>query len=146
MHLSAKPATWRIAGLRTGLDGFSTTGPNPDGSRIADVTVDCLKEAKLKAADIELIKLQAAGSPGTDLAEANALRTVFGQQMPPLISLKPGLGHTLGASGLAELSALLACLDADKIPATAGFSKVDPKSPCSRSVAAPNTSSVPCST
>lgn len=127
VHLSAKPATWRIAGLRTGLDGFSTTGPNPDGSRIADVTVDCLKEAKLKAADIELIKLQAAGSPGTDLAEANALRTVFGQQMPPLISLKPGLGHTLGASGLAELSALLACLDADKIPATAGFSKVDPE-------------------
>jgi 3-oxoacyl-[acyl-carrier-protein] synthase-1 len=102
VHLSAKPATWRIAGLRTGLDGFSTTGPNPDGSRIADVTVDCLKEAKLKAADIELIKLQAAGSPGTDLAEANALRTVFGQQMPPLISLKPGLGHTLGASGLAD--------------------------------------------
>lgn len=127
VHLSAKPATWRIAGLRTGLDGFSTTGPNPDGSRIADVTVNCLKEANLKAADIELIKLQAAGSPGTDLAEANALRSVFGQNMPPLLSLKPGLGHTLGASGLAELAALLACLDADKIPATAGFSKVDPE-------------------
>jgi len=127
VHLCAKPATWRIAGLRTGLDGFSTTGPNPDGSRIADVTVDCLKEANLKPADIELIKLQAAGSPGTDLAEANALRSVFGQNMPPLLSLKPGLGHTLGASGLAELAALLACLDADKIPATAGFFKVDPE-------------------
>lgn len=127
VSLSAKPATWRIAGLRTGLDGFSTTGPNPDGSRIADVTVDCLKEANLKAVDIELIKLQAAGSPGTDLAEANALRSVFGQHMPLLLSLKPGLGHTLGASGLAELAALLACLDADKIPATAGFSKVDPE-------------------
>jgi 3-oxoacyl-[acyl-carrier-protein] synthase-1 len=127
VHLSAKPATWRIAGLRTGLDGYSTTGPNPDGSRIADVAVDCLKEANLKAADIELIKLQAAGSPGTDLAEANALRSVFGQRMPPLLSLKPGLGHTLGASGMAELATLLACLDADKIPATAGFSKVDPE-------------------
>jgi 3-oxoacyl-[acyl-carrier-protein] synthase-1 len=127
VHLSATPATWRIAGLRTGLDGYSTTGPNPDGSRIADVAVNCLKEANLKAADIELIKLQAAGSPGTDLAEANALRTVFGQRMPPLLSLKPGLGHTLGASGMAELAALLACLDADKIPATAGFTKVDPE-------------------
>lgn len=127
VHISAQPATWRIAGLRTGLDGFSTTGPNPDGSRIADVTVDCLKEANLQAADIELIKLQAAGSPGTDLAEANALRSIFGQRMPPLLSLKPGLGHTLGASGIAELAALLACLNADKIPATAGFSKVDPE-------------------
>ena len=127
VRLSAEPARWRIAGLRTGLDGFSTTGPNPDGSRIADVAVDCLKEANLQAADIELIKLQAAGSPGTDLAEANALRSVFGQRMPPLLSLKPGLGHTLGASGVAELAALLACLDADKIPATAGFAKVDPE-------------------
>jgi len=127
VHLRAKPATWRIAGLRTGLDGYSTTGPNPDGSRIADVAVDCLNEANLKAADIELIKLQAAGSPGTDLAEANALRSVFGQQMPPLLSLKAALGHTLGASGMAELAALLACLDADKIPATAGFTKVDPE-------------------
>ena len=127
VRLTAKPATWRIAGLRTGLDGYSTTGPNPNGSRIADVTVDCLKDAKLEAAEIELIKLQAAGSPGTDLAEANALRSVFGQHMPPLISLKPAFGHTLGASGLAELAALLACLDADKIPATSGFSKVDPE-------------------
>jgi len=127
VRLSARPATWRLAGLRTGLDGHSTTGPNPDGSRIADLMVNCQKDAKLKSGDIELIKLQAAGSPGTDLAEANALRSVFGQNMPPLISLKPALGHTLGASGLAELAALLACLDADKTPATAGFSKVDPE-------------------
>ena len=127
VYLSAKPSTWRIAGLRTGLDGYSTTGPNPDGSRIASVAVDCLKEANLPAADIELIKLQAAGSPGTDLAEANALRQIFGNTLPPLLSLKPYLGHTLGASGMAELAALLACLDADKIPATAGFSKVDPE-------------------
>lgn len=127
VRLSAEPARWRIAGLRTGLDGHSTTGPNPDGSRIADVAVGCLNEAKMKSVDIELIKLQAAGSPGTDLAEANALRRVFGQNMPPLLSLKPGLGHTLGASGIAELAALLACLDDDKIPATAGFAKVDPE-------------------
>lgn len=127
VRLAAKPGRWRIAGLRTGLDGHSTTGPNPDGSRIADVTVNCINDAKMKSADIELVKLQAAGSPGTDLAEANALRSVFGQAMPPLISLKPGLGHTLGASGLAELAALLACLEADKIPATAGFAESDPE-------------------
>ncbi|NTV70693.1 MAG: beta-ketoacyl synthase [Azonexaceae bacterium] len=127
VRLTASPATWRLAGLSTGLDGHSTTGPNPDGSRIAEVMAGCMHDANLQPDDIELIKLQAAGSPGTDLAEANALRSVFGQHMPPLISLKPALGHTLGASGLAELAALLACLDADKIPATAGFSKVDPE-------------------
>ena len=127
VRVSAAPASWRIAGLRTGLDGHSITGPNPDGSRIADVTVDCLSDAKMESGDIDLIKLQAAGSPGADLAEANALRRIFGQDMPPLLSLKPALGHTLGASGLVELAALLACLDAERIPATAGFAEADPE-------------------
>lgn len=127
VRLSAAPARWRIAGLRTGLDGYSTTGPDPAGGPIASAAVDCLQEAKITAADIDLVKLQAAGSPGTDLAEANALRQVFAQRMPPLLSLKSAIGHTLGASGIAELVALLACLDAEHIPATAGFSRVDPE-------------------
>jgi 3-oxoacyl-[acyl-carrier-protein] synthase-1 len=43
--------------------------------------------------------------------------------MPPLLSLKPYLGHTLGASGIAELVTLLACLTQDQIPATARLQK-----------------------
>ncbi len=127
IHLSAQPGPWRIAGLRTGIDAYSTTGPDPEGTPIANVAVDCLNEAKICAADIELVKLQAAGSPGTDLAEANALRRIFTGEMPALLSLKSAIGHTLGASGIAELSALLACLDQNQIPATQGFSEPDPE-------------------
>ncbi len=127
VHLSARPGTWRIAGLSAGLDAYSTTGPDPQGGPIAAAAVHCLKTAKTEPADIQLIKLQAAGSPGTDLAEANALRQVFGDPLPPLVSLKPYLGHTLGASGIAELSALLACLDAGFIPGTPGFSEIAPE-------------------
>ena len=127
VRLSAKPGPWRIAGLRTGLDGYSTTGPDPDGGPIAKTAIASLKAANVGPAEIDLVKLQAAGSPGTDLAEANALHKVFGCEMPPLLSLKPALGHTLGASGIAELAALLACLDGETIPATAGFTEADPE-------------------
>lgn len=127
VRLSATPGPWRIAGLRTGIDAYSMTGPDPEGGPLAGVMAGCLQEAGLAPADIELIKLQAAGSPGTDLAEANALRRVFTSAMPHLLSLKSALGHTLGASGIAELVALLACLDADRIPATAGFADPDPE-------------------
>lgn len=127
VHLSSRPATWRISGLRTGIDAYSTTGPDPQGGPIAQLAVDCINEAKIKAGDIELVKLQAAGSPGTDLAEANALRQIFGNRQPLLLSLKPYLGHTLGASGIAELVALLACLTTDQIPTTPGFRKMDPE-------------------
>lgn len=127
VRLSSQPAGWRISGLRTGIDAYSTTGPDPQGGPIAELLRDCLDEAGLTTKKIELVKLQAAGSPGTDLAEANALRQVFGHAMPPLLSLKPALGHTLGASGIAELAALLACLDSEHLPATGGFSRVDPQ-------------------
>ena len=127
IHLTAKPTPWRLAALRTGIDAWSITGPDPDGGPIAELLDECLQEAGLAATDIDLVKLQAAGSPGTDQAEANALRQVFATTMPPLVSLKSSLGHTLGASGVAELAALLACLDGDCLPATAGFANTDPE-------------------
>lgn len=126
IRLCATPTPWRLAAVRTGIDAWSITGPDPDGGPIAGLLGECLKEAGLAAGDIDLIKLQAAGSPATDLAEANALRQVFTTRLPPLLSLKSSFGHTLGASGVAELAALLACLDSDQVPATAGFATADP--------------------
>lgn len=125
VRLSARIGPWQIAGQRNGLDGYSATGPDPAGAPIARVMSDCLHAAGLTPADIDVVKVQAAGSPGTDLAEARALHQVFGPAMPPLLSLKPALGHTLGASGIAELAALLACLEAGQLPATAQFAKID---------------------
>ena len=126
IRLSAAPGPWKIAGVASGLDAYSTTGPDPEGGPIANMISDCLRAAGTSPAAIDLIKLQAAGSPGSDLAEANALRQIFTDEaMPPLLSLKPALGHTLGASGIAELAALLACLDAGQIPATANYRDMD---------------------
>lgn len=125
VRLTAQPGPWQIVGQRNGLDGYSTTGPDPAGNPIARVMTDCLHAAGLTPADIDLVKVQAAGSPGTDLAEARALHQVFGPAMPPLLSLKPALGHTLGASGIAELAALLACIEAGQVPATAQFAEPD---------------------
>lgn len=125
VRLSAAPGPWKIAGVASGLDAYSTTGPDPDGGPIAGVMREALQAGGTPPAAIDLVKLQAAGSPGSDLAEANALRQVFAEAMPPLLSLKPALGHTLGASGIAELAALLASLDAGRIPATANYGEPD---------------------
>ena len=56
IRLSATPSRWKIAGLASGLDGYSTTGPDPEGGPIARVMADCLRDAQLTAGDIELIK------------------------------------------------------------------------------------------
>ena len=103
---------WRIAGSALGVDGHSPTGPAPDGARIAAVLDRALRAAALAPADIDLLKPHCGGLTATDEAEARALATVFGTRLPVQMALKPCLGHTLGASGMAETTALLGALAA----------------------------------
>ncbi|PKO57551.1 MAG: hypothetical protein CVU25_07600 [Betaproteobacteria bacterium HGW-Betaproteobacteria-19] len=102
---------WHIAACRLGIDGHSPTGPAPDGSVIATVIRSALADAGLHAADIGLLKPHAGGLDATAAAEAHALTAVFGSTQPRQLDFKAALGHTLGASGLAELGLLLATLD-----------------------------------
>lgn len=118
---------WRLAGLDMRLDAHSMTGPRPDGAIIAEAMQRAMAQAGLTSHSIDLVKLQASGNPGTDQAEAAAISNVFGNAVPALLSLKPYFGHTMGASGAVELSALLACLDRGWLPATPGFAEVDPE-------------------
>lgn len=111
--LSAAPQPGaRIAACRLGVDGYSATAPAPDGSAIETVIAAALADAGLSAHDIDLIKPHRGRLAGTDDAEAAALARVFGTTPAAEIALKRQLGHTLGASGLAELTAVLAMLDA----------------------------------
>ena len=43
------------------------------------------------------------------------------------MSFKGAIGHTLGASGPAELALLLAALARGRVPATSGFRHADPE-------------------
>lgn len=110
--LTATPGPgWHIAACRLGIDGHSPTGPSPDGSVIATVIRSALADAGLQPAAIDLLKPHAGGLDATAAAEACALEAVFGAALPPRTDFKAGLGHTLGASGLAELGLLLATAD-----------------------------------
>ena len=69
-----------------------------------------LMNSGVAAPAVDLIKVQAAGSPENDAVEAQGLRDAF-LRVPPLVSLKAAIGHTMGASGAAEVALLTACLD-----------------------------------
>ena len=93
-------------------------GRNPTGAEARAVVAACeaaLQCSGLQAADIDLLKPQAAGSPGNDAIEAAALLQVFGA-LPPMVTLKSHIGHTLGAAGAAELVLLTGCLESGTWP------------------------------
>jgi 3-oxoacyl-[acyl-carrier-protein] synthase-1 len=87
-------------------DTFSPSSANPDGTSIVQVIERALQSANLSASDIQALKVHGTANRANDEAESAGMRNVFGS-LPPLCALKPRIGHTLGAGGLAEL--LLAC-------------------------------------
>ena len=101
-------AHWKMLGGANVVDGSQPTGAS--ASAVVSMYQRALAASELAAEAIDLVKVQAAGSPGNDAAEAQGLRVAF-QTMPALVSLKAAIGHSMGASGAAEIALLIACLD-----------------------------------
>ena len=80
------------------------------------------------------IKAHGTGTMPNDLAECRGLAAVFGGRLAevPITSLKPALGHCLGASGAVEAVAALLALEGGYVPATVGARSVDPALPSCR--------------
>jgi 3-oxoacyl-[acyl-carrier-protein] synthase-1 len=109
LHLSAhETSSWRILGGANVVDGSQPTGATQ--AAVVEMCQRALRASGVDANQIDLIKVQAAGSPLNDAVEAAAMRQVF-PELPGLVSLKPHIGHCMGASGIAEIALLLSCLE-----------------------------------
>ena len=101
-------APWLLRGGANVVDGsFPTTA---SAQSVKQMCQRALASSGLSTTDVDLIKVQAAGSPINDAREAEGLCATFGS-MPALLSLKPLIGHCMGASGVAEIALLLECLE-----------------------------------
>lgn len=113
LHLGAAPARWRIEGGACVVGGSNPAGLEPQAlARALDLA---LTRSGLHARDIGLVKVHAAGNGANDALEA----ALLGERLDssaPWITLKPSLGHTLGAAGAAEFALLAACQEADVWP------------------------------
>lgn len=114
-----------IVGGATACDPSSPTSSTAE--RVAEVIQAALADAGVAPGAIAAIKAHGTGTQANDAAEGKALAAVFAGAMPPLTSIKPSIGHTLGACGALELLCLLACWRDSFLPATPGFGEVDPE-------------------
>ena len=105
---TCESSSWKMLGGANVVDGSQPTGASV--SAVVNMYQRALESGKLAADEIDLIKVQAAGSPGNDAVEAQGLRAAF-PKVPALVSLKAAIGHTMGASGAAEIALLTACLE-----------------------------------
>ncbi len=103
-------------------DAFHQTASSPDGEGAFLAMIDALKEAGLKAEDIDYVNAHGTGTQGNDLSEGNALMRVFGDNMPYVASIKSYIGHTTSAAGGVEgVISVLALLE-NYMPINLNFS------------------------
>lgn len=118
-----------LSGYGLSCEAHSMITPDPAGCGVAHAAIDAL--GCTPPSGISWIKTHGTGTRVNDAAECAGLAAVFGGALAqtPLTSLKPTLGHCLGASGAVEAVAVVVCVEAGVIPATLGTSEVDPALP-----------------
>ncbi|MEP7256329.1 MAG: beta-ketoacyl-ACP synthase II [Ferruginibacter sp.] len=118
-----------IAGGGATADAYHITAPHPEGLGAKNVMNVALKDAGMKAADIDYINVHGTSTPLGDLAETKAILSVFGEHAYDLniSSTKSMTGHCLGAAGALEALACIMAVTKDIVPPTINHFTDDPE-------------------
>ena len=114
-----------IYGAASTADAHHLTAPNPDGGGAIACIRAALHDAQLGAGAISHVNAHGTSTPLNDAAEARALRAVFGDNCPPVTSVKGYTGHALAAAGAIEAVVSVLTLVHQMVPPTVGTETVD---------------------
>lgn len=116
-----------ILGAGSNSDAYHITAPSPGGTGAAKCMELALEDAALNPSDIKQINAHGTSTHLNDIAEAQAIESVFGINTVPVVSIKGVTGHPMGAAGALEAAAVLLSFDKKLIPPTAGTTVLDPR-------------------
>ena len=128
-HAVARGATIfaEVLGAASTADAHHITAPDPLGHGAIRCMQLALADAGVSASEVSHINAHGTSTPLNDLAESFAMHAVFGDQVPPVTSIKGHLGHSLAAAGALEGVASVMTLVNQTIPPTAGTTNLDPE-------------------
>ena len=117
-----------LVGFGMSSDSFDIVSPPDDGDGAARSMQAALEAAGMSASDVSYINAHGTSTPIGDMAETNAIKTVFGEGAygVPVSSTKSVTGHLLGAAGAIELVAAVQAIEHQRIPPTMNLNTPDP--------------------
>jgi len=109
-----------ITGYGATSDGADMVAPSGEGA------ARCMQQALATANAVpDYINTHGTSTPVGDVKELEAIRSVFGDKVPPLSSSKSLAGHSLGASGAQETIYSLLMMEHGFIQASANITELD---------------------
>ncbi len=93
-----------LVGFGMSGDAYHMTSPPADGDGAARSMAAAIKDAGIEASAIDYINAHGTSTPAGDIAETQAVKTVFGEHANKVLvsSTKSMTGHLLGAAGSVE--------------------------------------------
>ncbi len=109
-----------VVGYGATSDGDNMVAPSGEGA------VRCMQQARAGVnATIDYINTHGTSTPLGDIAELNAIRRVFGDDVPAFSSSKSLCGHSLGAAGVQEAIHCLLMLEQDFMAGSVNIDTLD---------------------
>jgi len=118
-----------FAGYGNTADAHHLTAPSPSGEGAARCMRMALRNGGLNPEDISYVNAHGTSTPQGDIAETEAIKTVFGEHARKLAvsSTKGATGHMLGAAGAVEMIVCAKALQTDTVPPTINYEVPDPE-------------------
>jgi len=110
-----------LIGYGATSDGYDMVQPSGEGA------VRCMQQAMSTVSEpVDYINAHGTSTPIGDMRELEAVRTVFGDNIPKINSTKSLSGHSLGAAGVHEAVYSLLMMQANFLCASANITEIDP--------------------
>ncbi|MVA36970.1 beta-ketoacyl-ACP synthase I [Agrobacterium vitis] len=111
-----------LTGYGATSDGYDMVAPSGEGA------IRCMRQAlSTVKGDVDYINTHGTSTPVGDSKEIGAIRTVFGDKIPPIQSTKSLTGHSLGAAGVQESIYGLLMMQEGFIGESAHITELDPE-------------------
>lgn len=112
-----------IGGWGVANDARHITAPSETANGLTAALRKALEMARVDAKDVQYLNAHGTGTVQNDAMEARAIARVFGNDSPPVSSMKGYFGHTLGAAGVIEAALTAVAMRQRTVPGTLGFEK-----------------------
>ena len=128
-HAKARGATIHaeLVGFGMSGDAYHMTSPPMDGDGAARSMKNAINDAKVDPSKIGYINAHGTSTAAGDIAETNAVKSVFGAHAFDLVmgSTKSMTGHLLGAAGAVETIFSIQALKNNQVPPTINLDNPD---------------------
>jgi 3-oxoacyl-[acyl-carrier-protein] synthase II len=112
-----------ISGYGNTADAHHLTAPSPGGEGATRCMRMGLRNAQINPEDVSYINAHGTSTPQGDIAETQAIKTVFGEHARKVAvsSTKGATGHMLGAAGAVEMIVCAKAIQEDIVPPTINY-------------------------